>query len=135
MPAALPSSSSTVPGTTATRAWCLSNGKIKLLRMTGTLKKKLKEKFQCKVLVKEMVYPGPSYLSLLQIDISQSRCYAAPAWCFLKGLFDFKIHFGLQLSASTTHCLKIWLKKCHPAPHHLSLWLIFSSVFTFIHSY
>lgn len=107
VPAALPSSSSTVPGTTATHAGCLS--KIKLLRMAGTLRKKLKKKFQCKVLVKEMADPVPSYLSLLQ---TQYFTVTLPQFgAFVKGLYDFKIHSGLQLFSSRTQCPEIWLKK------------------------
>lgn len=109
VPTALPSSSSTVPATTATHAGCLSNGKTKLLRTAGTLRKKLKEKFQRKVLVKEMADPDPSYLSLLQTPYFTVTPPQLGA--FGKDLFDFKIHSGLQLSALTTHFPEIWLKK------------------------
>lgn len=66
VPAALPSSRSTVLGTTTTHVGCVSNGKVKLIRLAETMRKKLKEEFQCEVLVKETADPSPSYLSLLQ---------------------------------------------------------------------
>lgn len=44
----------------------VSNCKVEFIRLAGTLRKKLKEEFQCEVLVKETADPALSYLSLLQ---------------------------------------------------------------------
>lgn len=115
---------------------CLSNAKIKLLRMAGMLRKKLKEKLQCKVLVMEMAYPHPCYLTLLQTPHFTVPLLHCPSLVlFWKAYLILKYILDSSCLPQQHIALKYGWKKKRAVQLPTTGLYGSSSVFTLIHSY